>query len=184
MINPEEHCLIKEIERIAQISAETFTYNKTIDPNARNNYPGNNETEGMCSDYALKFVLDWNESHPENQAEIIVINQPKYFMKNGSYKIVKKITYDPSRWRWSVPSGFEPSQILQNNDVIPGCYHPKLGFYELNQTKIYTVKIHFGVDMVNEFKGPHVWARVGDIAVDPCWADTDKKPFTGIDIID
>jgi hypothetical protein len=105
-------------------------------------------------------------------------------MKNGSYKIVKKLAYDPSRWRWSIPSGFELSQILQNDDVIPGCYHPKLGFYELNQTRIYTVKLHFGVDMVNEINRPHAWARMGDIAVDPCWAYTDNKPFTGIDIIE
>jgi hypothetical protein len=32
-------------------------------------------------------------------------------------------------------------------------------------------------------KGPHVWAKIGDIAVDPCWADTDNTDFIGEDII-
>jgi hypothetical protein len=57
MINLEEHYLIKEIEEIAKISAETFFYYKAIDTDAKNYYPGKNETGGMCSDYSLNSYL-------------------------------------------------------------------------------------------------------------------------------
>jgi hypothetical protein len=33
------------------------------------------------------------------------------------------------------------------------------------------------------YEAPHVWAKVGKIAVDPCWADTDNTPFIGEDVI-
>jgi hypothetical protein len=181
MIIVEDHCLIKEIEKIAQISAETFFYDKTKDSNAGNYYIGKNEIEGQCSDYALKFVLLWNEKHPENIAEIVAVNQD-LGIKSGSYIIVRKIInfkpsfYRPVTSRWIVNP---PEENRIKNTVL---YHPELGFYEVEQTRCYNIKKHFDEDMTN--KGPHVWAKVGNIAVDPCWADTNKKSFTGIDIID
>ena len=103
-------------------------------------------------------------------------------IKSGSYKIVKKIeNFKPSFYRpiiscWIV----NPSEENDIENTV--LYHPELGFYELEQTKCYSIKKHFDEDMING--SPHVWAKVGDIVVDPCWADTNNKPFIGIDIID
>jgi hypothetical protein len=173
--------LEKEIIEIARICAESFYY-KSENASVNNYYIGNNEIEGKCSDYALMFVIYWNERHPENPAEIVAVNQEKG-IKSGSYKVLKKITRDalnlPHWWK------LDTSQWI-GNLVLDGVessvlFHPEIGFYQLVQSKIYEVKQHFGFDMAN--RGPHVWAKVGDIAVDPCWADTDNTPFIGKDVI-
>jgi hypothetical protein len=181
MISSAEHYLIEEIEKIAQISAETFSYYKIKNPNAGNYYVGKNEIEGQCSDYALKFVLLWNEKHPENIAEIVAVNQD-LGIKSGSYIIVKEIiNFQPSYFRPNI-SCWIVNPAEENGIKNKVLYHPNLGFYEVEQARCYNIKKHFDEDMAN--KGPHVWAKVGDISVDPCWADTDNKPFIGIDIID
>jgi len=87
-INSEEKSLKNEIIKIARISAETFYY-KSENQDTGNFYIGENEVEGQCSDYALVFVIHWNNLHPENHAEIVAINQPG-FIKPGSHKVVKK----------------------------------------------------------------------------------------------
>ncbi|MCL1931985.1 MAG: hypothetical protein FWF55_09220 [Treponema sp.] len=177
----EDRNFENEIIEIARISAESFYY-KSNAPNVGNYYVGKNEVEGQCSDYALKFVLLWNEKHPENPAEIVTVNQPCY-IKSGSYKVVKKITSAdidlPSWWK------LDTSQWIANREIdgveCSVLFHPEIGFYQLVQSEIYEIKQHFGFDMAN--KGQHVWAKIGDIAVDPCWADTDNTPFIGKDVI-
>jgi len=192
MINTEKQILIKEIEEVAQISAEAIIYykckrcvecKKCGKISAKNIYQGKSEIEGQCSDYALKFVLLWNEKHPDKLAEIVAVNQEKT-IKSGSYKVVKEIIdfipsfYRPITSQWIINP---PEENGINNTVL---YHPEIGFYEVELTECYVVKRHFDIDMVNNYKCPHVWAKVEDIAVDPCWADTDNKPFVGIDIIE
>jgi hypothetical protein len=172
----------EKIKEIALISAKTFSYYKSKNQNAGNFYVGENEIEGQCSDYALDFVIRWNKEIPENKAEIVVVNQD-YGIQSGSYKVVKEIKELPAliMGKCFKESGWLKNIPQKNGEYIDlVLYHPNLGFYEVEQTKAYEVKIHFGENMTK--KGPHVWAKIGDIAVDPCWADTDNTDFIGEDI--
>jgi hypothetical protein len=174
-----------EIIKIAKSVAERFIYYKSKNPNAGNYFVGENEIEGQCSDYALLFVIEWNKRYPKNTAEIVTVNQEKG-IKSGSYKVVEKLTdeepialgikyYNRNMSQWFIPP------VKTGSTEISVLFHPKMGFYKLVQSKNYDIIQHFGVDMIN--KAPHTWAKVGDIAVDPCWADTDNTPFIGKDII-
>jgi len=179
MVYSKVEYLVNEIIRIARISAETFSYYKFKDPNAGNFYKGKNEIEGQCSDYALKFVLLWNEKHQNNKAEIVVVNQEKG-IKSGSYKVVKQLTdFDIKYMQRNISQLIANAIIDEVESLI--LYHPEIGFYQLIQSEMYETKQHFGVDMVN--KAPHVWAKVGDISVDPCWADIYDTPFIGKDVV-
>jgi hypothetical protein len=180
MIISKEEKIKNKIIEIALISAKTFSYYKSKNPNAGNFYVGENEIEAQCSDYALDFVIRWNKENPENEAEIVVINQD-IGIQSGSYKVVKEIS-DLIRWKCFKESGWLKNVPQRNGGYIDlVLYHPSLWFYEMEQTKAYEVKTHFGEDMTK--KGPHVWAKIGDIAIDPCWADTDNINFIGNDII-
>jgi hypothetical protein len=175
----------EKIKEIALISAKTFSYYKSKNPNAGNFYIGENEIEGQCSDYALDFVIRWNKENPKSEAELVVINQD-CGIQSGSYKVVKEISdsvisdlkklkcFNESGWLKNVSKG--DGEYI---DLV--LYHPSLWFCEVKQARAYEVKTHFGEDMTK--KGPHVWAKVGNIAVDPCWADTDNTDFIGEDII-
>jgi hypothetical protein len=179
MIIFEEEKLKKEIIKIALFSAKTFSYYKSKNPDAGNFYVGENEIEGQCSDYALVFVNKWNEKHPENQAEIVTINQP-WYIESGSHKVIKEIPdFDLPAWKRTSSQWIGRQKIDGIECSI--LFHPHIGFYQLMLSKTYEVKQHFGFEMSN--KGPHVWAKIGDIAIDPCWADTDNTPFIGEDII-
>ena len=184
MINNDNN-LKNDIIKIAKLSAEKFTYYKFKDPNASNNFKGENEIEGQCSDYALFFVNLWNEKHPENLAEIVAVNQEKG-IKSGSYKVVGKLTdeervalgikyFERDISQWMIP----PVQLDKKECSV--LFHPEIGFYKLIQNNNYNIIEHFGVDMI-KYGLPHTWAKVGDISVDPCWADTADKPFIGIDV--
>jgi hypothetical protein len=166
---------LNEINEVARIAAESFSYYKSLDPTAGNFYVGQNQIEGQCGDYALRFVLLWNERHPSDQAELVAVNQGS-IAQSGSYRVVEKRTdFDPSWWDLPV-SGF--ARYTWNDDQFFGMFHPEIGFYELRLSKAYVVTRHFGVNMTDEI---HVWAKVGDIIVDPTYADTGNTSFTGID---
>ena len=184
MVNYKDE-LENEIIKIAQISAENFYYCKSKDSDTGNYYVGINEIEGQCSDYALMFVINWNKSYPKNPAEIVTVNQ-EIDIKPGSYKVVKKLT-DEERialgikyYKHNVSQWMIPPSIMDSKECSV-LFHPEIGFYKLVQSKFYKIIQHFGVDMINN--GPHTWAKVGDIAVDPCWADIYNKPFIGKDVI-
>jgi hypothetical protein len=175
----------EKIKEIALISSKIFSYYKSKNQNAGNFYVGENEIEGQCSDYALDFVIRWNKKNPENKAEIVVVNQD-CGIQSGSYKVVKEIPdsiiSDLKKKKCFKESGWLKNVSKENGEYIDlVLYHPCLWFYEVEQTKSYEVKTHFGKDMTT--RGPHVWAKIGDIAVDPCWADTDNTDFIGEDII-
>ena len=136
-----------EIIRIAIISAKTFLYNNIrINPNPRNFYVGENEIGGQCSDYALDFVIRWNNEYPKNEAEIVVVNQD-YGIQSGSYKIVREVSdlirelpnFKRSKYsKESKESGWIlnlPQGNVEYIDLV--LYHQKLWFYEVKQTKAY-----------------------------------------------
>jgi Synergist-CTERM protein sorting domain-containing protein len=56
-------------------------------------------------------------------------------------------------------------------DEISGIGHPQLGGYKIRLVKQLHVKSHFGLPNW-ENNGSHVWVMVGDISVDPTYADT------------
>jgi hypothetical protein len=125
-----------EIIKIAQLSAENFSYYKSKNPNAGNIYIGMNEIEGQCSDYALWFVIHWNKAHPENQAEIVAVNQEKG-IKSGSYEIVKKTTDQElsdlgiKYFKRNISSWLRLPQT-KNEEECSFLFHPKIGIYQLN----------------------------------------------------
>jgi hypothetical protein len=175
----------EKIKKIALISAKTFSYYKSKNPYAGNFYVGENEIEGQCSDYALDFVIRWNKENPESEAELVAINQA-CGIQSGAYKVVKEvpdsIISDLKKKKCFKESGWLKNVAQGNGGYIDlVLYHPSLWFYEVQQTKAYEVKMHFGEDMTK--KGPHVWAKIGDIVIDPCWADTDNTNFIGKDIV-
>ena len=55
-------------------------------------------------------------------------------------------------------------------DGIQGIGHPELGGYTITLVKRLHIKPHFGIPNW-ENNGPHVWVIVGDISVDPNYAD-------------
>jgi hypothetical protein len=181
MIILDEKIKNKIIEA-AKISAKKFIYYRCKEPNAGNYYVGEDKIEGQCSDYALDFVIRWNKENPENKAGIVAINQD-CGIKPGSYKLVRKIDLsDFDKQQIRSKSGWLKNVSLNGKYIDRVLYHPCLGFYEVEQTEEYEVKTHFGVNM-SEYGRPHVWAKIGDIAIDPCWADTDNTDFIGEDIV-
>ena len=169
---------INEINRIAQISAESFRYylDSTKSNLGRNYYIGENEMSGACVAYAILFVLLWNEAYPEYPAEIATmymeLNDFSVPMKNGSYRVTRKSQLPPNH---PYRSNNRVSGITSFNDNglhTIGIYQKDLGFYELKFTKAYNV--------VNPNLNPpsaHVFAKVGNIYVDPTMADMWGHPF-------
>ncbi len=133
----------------------------------------NNEKEGQCGDYALKFILKFNTTMGKNVARLIVANNP---VDSGTYRVgnkvdVKKLGFEGFK---SGSSGF----LIWDKRIY--LYHPVLGAYELFLEKAWTPKKHFGVDMLDK-KQVHVWAAIGNISVDPTyydlWPDEFKTPL-------
>ena len=64
---------------------------------------------------------------------------------------------------------------------VPGLGHPELGGFRLRLVREAHVTSHFGLENW-ESNGPHVWAKIGDVAVDPTFADTGVLPILGEDL--
>ena len=167
-----------EINRIAQITAESFQYYldpPAVNSNSSNAYRGENEMLGACAAYALYFVLLWNEAYPEYPAEIVAVNMNKNIfsvpMSDGSYKIVRKSRLPPNHSYLSNKRVSGITSFSDNGVHIVGLYQKDLGFYKLKLTKAYAA--------INPLMSPdaHVFAKVGDIYVDPTMADKSKHPF-------
>ncbi len=131
------------------------------------------ERKGQCGDYALRFVLKYNEYVGKNVARLVVANNP---IESGTYRIgektdVKSLGFNGFK---SGGSGF----LIWDGKLY--LYHPVIGAYPIYLEKAWTPKKHFGVNMLDK-KQVHVWASIGDISVDPTyydeWPDTFKTPL-------
>jgi hypothetical protein len=132
-----------------------------------------NESEGQCGDYALMFILKFNELIGRNVARLVVANNP---VDSGSYRIGTKV--DVAKLGFNgFPSGSSGFLMWRNQLYL---YHPVLGAYELFLEREWTPKKHFGVNMLDK-RQVHVWASIGDVSVDPTyydlWPDQFKSPI-------
>lgn len=124
---------------------------------------------GQCSDYALKFALNYNKYAGKNIAKLVVANNP---IESGIYSIGEKVDVAALGF-----DGFQSgaSGILIWADQIY-LYHPIIGAYELFLERAWTPKKHFGVKMLDK-RQVHVWATVGDLSVDPTYYDLWPESF-------
>jgi hypothetical protein len=122
---------------------------------------GSLEVGGQCGDYALAFVNLWNEKYP-GQALLVIQQQGLEPFPDGLYEVIGKDNRNlPIDW---TVSG------LYIWDGIGGIYHPELGNYTIRLVKELYIKSHFGIRNWGK-NGPHVWVMVGNISVDPTYAD-------------
>lgn len=131
------------------------------------------EKDGQCGDYALMFVLKFNEYLGSNIARLVVANNP---VDSGTYHVGDKVNVKKLGFN-GFPTGASGFLIWKNQLYL---YHPVIGAYELFLERAWTPKKHFGVNMLDK-RQVHVWASVGDISVDPTyfdlWPDQFKSPI-------
>lgn len=125
---------------------------------------------GQCGDYAVMFILKYNEYAKKNVARMVVANNP---VTSGTYRLGEKTDVAALGFHGfkSGSSGFLDwkGQLYM--------YHPVLGAYPIFLEKAWTPQTHFGVNMLDK-KQVHVWASIGDTSVDPTYFDSwpDKYP--------
>ena len=144
-----------ELEKADQLARQTATwFNYTTGPM-------NTEHSGQCGDYAVMFILKYNESVGANVARLVVANNP---IPSGTYRVGEKA--DVSKLGFK---GFDSgaSGFLNWGGQLY-LYHPVLGAYPIFLEKAWIPKVHFGVDMLNK-QQVHVWASIEDISVDPTY---------------
>lgn len=132
--------------------------------------PVKNEQMGQCGDYALRFILKYNESVGNNIARLVVANNP---IPSGTYRVGEKTDVAKLGFK-GFSTGVSGFLIWDGKLYL---YHPKIGAYEIFIEKEWTPKRHFGVDMLNKAQ-VHVWASVGDLSVDPTYFDLWPDKFS------
>lgn len=144
----------KQADQIAREVAAWFTY--TISTM-------NSDHLGQCGDFALRFVLKYNEYAGSNLARLVVANNP---IPSGNYRIEEKVDIQElgiPGFDWD-SSGF----ILWKGKTF--FFHPVLGTYRIYLEKAWTPKTHFGINML-DLNQVHVWASIDGTSVDPTYFD-------------
>ena len=169
-------------EKIMEVVNEVgmmFRYYPELDPKTGNWIVGPDEIGGQCGDYSLAFVNIWNKKYPEQKALLVVQqqNHSKQFIPDGIYRVIGKDNRDlPFTKNWKV------SAIYYTDDGgTIGLYHPILGKYLIRLVKRVHVINHFNARNW-EKNGPHVWVMIGDVIVDPTYADTWGSSAIGKDV--
>jgi len=163
-------------EKIMEVVNEVgmmFRYYLELDPNTKNVIVGPNEVGGQCGDYALAFVNIWNKRYPKQEALLIMQQQGIKQFPDGIYKVIRK-----DNRNLPFLNDLKTSNIYYTDDGdILGLYHPILDNYIIRLQKRLIVKLHFGNPVVK-----HVWVKIGDVIVDPTYADTMGSPIIGKDV--
>jgi len=161
----QEPVNIEDVISVAKEAAAMFDYYDEINPYIQNLIVGPNEIGGHCGDYSLAFVNIWNERYPNQKAKLVVQQQPIKEFPDGIYEVVRKDNRNlPFTKNWKL------SGLYYTDDGTLGFYHPILDNYIVRLVKKVHVKSHFGIPNW-ERNGPHVWVMIGDIIVDPTYAD-------------
>ncbi len=128
---------------------------------------------GQCGDYAVMFILKFNEYAGRNVAKLVVANNP---VQSGTYILGEKADVGKLGFH-GFNTGSSGFLIWKGQLYI---YHPVLGAYPIFLEKSWTPKIHFGVNMLDKAQ-VHVWASIGDVSVDPTyfslWPDKFPSPL-------
>ena len=163
-------------EKIMEVVNEVgmmFRYYLELGPNTKNVIVGPNEVGGQCGDYALAFVNIWNKRYPKQEALLIMQQQGIKQFPDGIYKVIRK-----DNRNLPFLNDLKTSNIYYTDDGdILGLYHPILDNYIIRLQKRLIVKLHFGNPVVK-----HVWVKIGDVIVDPTYADTMGSPIIGKDV--
>lgn len=152
---------IQKADVIARESAQWFNYTT-----------GKMESEhsGQCGDYAVRFILKYNEYVGKNVARLVATNNP---VPNGTYRLGEKT--DVAKLGFNGFNSGSSGFLSWNGQLY--IYHPILGAYPIFLEKAWTPKLHFGVNMLDK-KQVHVWASIGDISVDPTYFDVYPDRYT------
>ena len=133
----------------------------------------NTEHLGQCGDYAVMFILKYNEYAGANIARLVTTNNP---IPSGTYRLGEKADVAKLGF-YGFKSG--TSGFLRWYGQLY-LYHPVLGAYPLFLEKAWTPKLHFGVNMLN-IEQVHTWASIGNLSVDPTyfasWPDKFPSPI-------
>ena len=156
---------IEELISVAKEVAAMFDYYDELNPKVKNLIVGPNEIGGQCGDYALAFVNIWNKRHPKQKAYLVIQQTKMNSFPDGIYRVIGK-----DYRSYSFLNGKKVSGLYNTDDGIIGIFHPILGNYQISLVKRFHVKYHFGKNM--ERIGRHVWVKVGDISIDPTYADS------------
>ena len=158
---------LQQADLIARESAEWFEYTTG---------PMTTDRLGQCADYAVRFIIKYNEYAGKNVARMVVTNNP---IPNGTYRLGNKTDVAKAGFHGfnSGKSGF----LSWDGQLY--IYHPVIGAYPIFLERAWTPQKHFGVNMLNK-EQVHVWATIGETSVDPTyfdeWPDQFKSPL-GID---
>ena len=143
---------LQKADEIARETAAWFHYTTG---------PMESEHLGQCGDYAVMFILKYNEYAAKNVARLVTTNNP---IPSGTYRLGEKTDLAQLGFH-GFKSGAGGFKQLNGQLYI---YHPVLGAYPIFLEKAWTPKIHFGVNMLN-IKQVHTWASIGDVTVDPTY---------------
>lgn len=146
---------LQKADEIARETAAWFQYTTG---------PMNSAHLGQCSDYAVRFVLKYNEYAGENVARLVIANNP---IPSGTYRLGEAV--DVALLGFSGFAG-GVSGILDWGGQLY-IYHPVIGAYPIYLERAWTPRVHFGVDMLDENQ-VHVWAAVGNVSVDATYFDS------------
>jgi hypothetical protein len=163
-------------EKIMEVVNEVgmmFRYYLELDPKTKNLIVGQNEVGGQCGDYAIAFVNIWNKKYPKQEALLVIQQQGIKQFPDGIYKVGKK-----DNRNLPFLKNMEKSNIYYTDDGnFLGFYHPILDNYQVRLVKREKVTSHFGNPVVK-----HVWVKIGNVIVDPTFADTMGSPIIGKNI--
>lgn len=152
---------LQKADGFARTAAEWFSYTTGA---------MKSERLGQCGDYAVMFILKYNEYAGKNVARLVTTNNP---IPSGTYRLGEKTDVAKLGFHGfdSGTSGF----LSWNGQLY--IYHPVLGAYPIYLEKSWTPKLHFGVNMLDK-KQIHTWASIGNVSVDPTYFDLwpDKFP--------
>lgn len=158
---------LQKADELAQETAAWFNYTTGA---------MQSERLGQCSDYAVRFILKYNEYAGKNVARLVTANNP---IPSGTYRLGEKTDVAKLGFHGFNSGG---SGFLSWNGRLY-IYHPVAGTYPIFLEKAWTPKLHFGIDMLDK-KQVHTWAAIGDVSVDPTyfalWPDKFRSPL-GLD---
>ncbi len=131
--------------------------------------PMNSNKLGQCGDYAVSFIIKYNEYAGKNVARLVTANNP---IPSGTYILGEKT--DVAKLGFHGFSSGSSGFLSWDGQLY--IYHPVLGAYPIYIEKGWTPKTHFGVDMLDT-RQIHTWASIGDISVDPTYFDLNPSVF-------
>lgn len=135
--------------------------------------PMESEHLGHCGDYAVMFILKYNQYAGINVARLVTTNNP---IPSGTYRLGEKT--DVAQLGFHGFSSRAGGFLSWKGQLY--IYHPVLGAYPIFLEKLWTPKIHFGINMLDQ-KQVHTWASIGDVSVDPTyfalWPDKFPSPL-------